>query len=196
MQQLTGLDAAFLTFETANSTGHVGGLCVLDPSTAPEPLTLARLTEVLGERLPLVPVLRRKLLNVPLGLDQPYWIDDADSRVKILATALGDLRGIVRLGTGLARGTIRVPALGSPSPPGLRPPSGAASSGSGRHRQPAPVVSRISAVSASSSRVGIVQCPVRNIIASPDAARMPALRPAELHVVGLSRTRTRTRRLL
>jgi hypothetical protein len=23
-------------------------------------------------------VLRRKLLNVPLGLDQPYWIDDAD----------------------------------------------------------------------------------------------------------------------
>src|SRR4029077_6108194 len=28
--------------------------------------------------LPLVPVLRRKLLNVPLGLDQPYWIDDPD----------------------------------------------------------------------------------------------------------------------
>ena len=24
----------------------------------------------------MVPVLRRKLLNVPLGLDQPYWIDD------------------------------------------------------------------------------------------------------------------------
>jgi WS/DGAT/MGAT family acyltransferase len=78
MQQLTGLDASFLAFETANSTGHVGGLCVLDPSGAPKPLTLARLTEVLGERIPLVPVLRRKLLNVPLGLDQPYWIDDAD----------------------------------------------------------------------------------------------------------------------
>ena len=78
MQQLTGLDASFLAFETANSTGHVGGVSVLDPSEAPKPLTLARLTEVLGERLPLVPVLRRKLLNVPLGLDQPYWIDDAD----------------------------------------------------------------------------------------------------------------------
>jgi WS/DGAT/MGAT family acyltransferase len=51
---------------------------VLDPRQAPEPLTLARLTEVLGERLPLVPVLRRKLLNVPLGLDQPYWVDDRD----------------------------------------------------------------------------------------------------------------------
>jgi hypothetical protein len=31
-----------------------------------------------AERIPLVPVLRRKLLNVPLGLDQPYWIDDPD----------------------------------------------------------------------------------------------------------------------
>ncbi len=65
MQQLTGLDAAFLALETANSTGHVGGVCILDPKDAPAPLTLARLTAVLGDRLPLVPVLRRKLLNVP-----------------------------------------------------------------------------------------------------------------------------------
>jgi diacylglycerol O-acyltransferase / wax synthase len=78
MQQLTGLDASFLALETPTTTGHVGGLCVLDPSTAAKRLSLARLTEVLAERLPLVPVLRRKLLQVPLGLDQPYWIDDAD----------------------------------------------------------------------------------------------------------------------
>jgi diacylglycerol O-acyltransferase / wax synthase len=76
MEQLTGLDAAFLALETANSTGHVGGVSVLDPRDAPAPLTLARLTQVLGERLPLIPVLRRKLLNVPFGLDQPYWVDD------------------------------------------------------------------------------------------------------------------------
>ncbi len=78
MQQLTGLDASFLALETANTTGHVGGLSVLDPAGAPAPLTLARLTEVMAGRLPLVPVLRRKLLNVPLGLDQPYWVDDPD----------------------------------------------------------------------------------------------------------------------
>jgi diacylglycerol O-acyltransferase / wax synthase len=78
VQQLTGLDAAFLALETANTTGHVGGVCVLDPKDAPQPLNLARLTDVFGERLPLVPVLRRKLLNVPLGLDQPYWVDDPD----------------------------------------------------------------------------------------------------------------------
>jgi diacylglycerol O-acyltransferase / wax synthase len=78
MQQLTGLDASFLALETANTTGHVGGICVLDASTAPRPVNLARLTEVLGDRLPLVPVLRRKLLNVPFGLDQPYWVDDTN----------------------------------------------------------------------------------------------------------------------
>jgi putative flippase GtrA len=39
------------------------------------------------------------------------WIDDADSRVDIVATALADLRGILRLGSGLLRGTIKVPAL-------------------------------------------------------------------------------------
>jgi len=55
------------------------------------------------------------------------WIDDTDSRVKLLATALGDLRGIVRLGTGLVRGTIRVPVLGDPSPPGLSGQAGRSS---------------------------------------------------------------------
>ena len=64
MQQLSGLDASFLALETANTTGHVGGLSVLDPSDAPTPLNLARLTEVMAERLSLVPVLRQKLLKV------------------------------------------------------------------------------------------------------------------------------------
>ena len=42
MHQLSGLDAAFLAMETSAVYGHVGSLCVLDPSTAPEPLTLER----------------------------------------------------------------------------------------------------------------------------------------------------------
>src|SRR5580704_8501989 len=39
------------------------------------------------------------------------WIDDADSRVNVVDTALGDLRGMTRVGLGLARGTIKVPRL-------------------------------------------------------------------------------------
>jgi hypothetical protein len=39
------------------------------------------------------------------------WIDDTDSRVDIVATALGDLRGMARVGYGLATGAIKVPQL-------------------------------------------------------------------------------------
>ena len=39
------------------------------------------------------------------------WIDDSDSRVDIIATALADLRGIARMAWGLSRGAIQVPRL-------------------------------------------------------------------------------------
>jgi len=78
MQQLTGLDAAFLAMETPAVYGHVGSVCVLDPTTAPEPLTLPRLQQVVLSRLHLIPPFRRRLVEVPLGLDQPYWIEDPD----------------------------------------------------------------------------------------------------------------------
>ena len=39
------------------------------------------------------------------------WVDDLDSRVDIIATALADLRGMARLGVGFARGSIQVPQL-------------------------------------------------------------------------------------
>ncbi|MCA1710305.1 MAG: wax ester/triacylglycerol synthase family O-acyltransferase [Actinobacteria bacterium] len=76
MQQLSGLDAAFLAMETSAVFGHVGSVCVIDPSTAPEPLTLDRLTTLIENRLHLIPPFRRRLVEVPLGLDQPYWIED------------------------------------------------------------------------------------------------------------------------
>ncbi len=78
MQQLTGLDAAFLALEGSAMFGHVGSLCIIDPSTAQEPLTLERLLRLVTSRLPLVPPFRRRLVPVPLGLDMPYWIDDPD----------------------------------------------------------------------------------------------------------------------
>jgi glycosyltransferase involved in cell wall biosynthesis len=45
------------------------------------------------------------------------WVDDPDSRVDIVATALADLRGIARVGTSLARGTLKVPRLRDSDPP-------------------------------------------------------------------------------
>ena len=48
------------------------------------------------------------------------WIDDLDSRVDIVATALADLRGMARLGAGFARGSITVPRLRGPVLAGRR----------------------------------------------------------------------------
>lgn len=76
MKQLTGLDAAFLSLETHSSSGHVGGVCLLDPKGAPKRLDLEGLRDLFASRLPLVPILRQKLQDVPLGLDHPYWVDD------------------------------------------------------------------------------------------------------------------------
>jgi diacylglycerol O-acyltransferase len=88
MQQLTGLDAAFLALETPAVYAHVGNVCILDPATAPEPLTLPRLEQVVASRLHLMPPFRRRLVEVPLGLDQPYWIEDPDFDIEYHVRAL------------------------------------------------------------------------------------------------------------
>src|SRR4051812_12971158 len=79
MRQLTSLDAQFLALENDRQSGHVGGLAILDPSTAPGgTLRCPDVTELLRERLPLLPPMRWRLAEVPLGLDYPYWVDDGD----------------------------------------------------------------------------------------------------------------------
>jgi diacylglycerol O-acyltransferase len=78
MRQLSGLDASFLALETRTSTGHVGGVCLLDPAGPGGRLDLTKLRDLLGERVGLVPILRQRLLQVPFGLDQPYWADDEE----------------------------------------------------------------------------------------------------------------------
>src|SRR3954449_12686067 len=79
MRQLTSLDAQFLALESARQSGHVGGLAILDASTAPDGKVDAQsIKDLLAERLALLPPFRWRLAEVPLGLDYPYWIDDPD----------------------------------------------------------------------------------------------------------------------
>jgi diacylglycerol O-acyltransferase len=77
MRQLTSLDAQFLALESSNQTGHVAGLAILDPSTTKSgDLTLDDVSRLMDERLPMLPPLRWRLVEVPFGLDYPYWLDD------------------------------------------------------------------------------------------------------------------------
>ena len=47
------------------------------------------------------------------------WVDDPDSRVDVLRTALDDLRGMARMARRLVSGALRVPVPARPLPPGL-----------------------------------------------------------------------------
>jgi WS/DGAT/MGAT family acyltransferase len=79
MRQLTSLDAQFLALETNRQAGHVGGLAIVDPSTRPGgSIACTDLKALLRERLPVLPPFKWKLVEVPFGLDYPYWIDDPD----------------------------------------------------------------------------------------------------------------------
>src|SRR5690349_17198158 len=78
MQQLSGLDTVFLNLETNAVPMHVGGLTILDPSTAGADFSFAAVKRLIEERLHLLPMFRRRLLESPLNLDQPYWIEDPE----------------------------------------------------------------------------------------------------------------------
>ena len=78
MQQLTGLDTAFLAIESPTTYGHVNGLMTFAPDDDGNTLTVEALRELISARIHQLPPLRRRLAQVPLGLDNPYWVDDPD----------------------------------------------------------------------------------------------------------------------
>ena len=67
MQQLSGVDASFLHMETDTTFGHVCGVVLLDRQTPSGRLTTADVERLVAERLPLMPPLRRRLVEVPFG---------------------------------------------------------------------------------------------------------------------------------
>jgi diacylglycerol O-acyltransferase len=77
MRQLTSLDAQFLNVESPTTVGHVGSLIVVDPESAPGGRwDLESVRDVFEPRLHLAAPLRQRLVEVPLGLGRPYWVDD------------------------------------------------------------------------------------------------------------------------
>src|SRR5436309_14483775 len=78
MQRLTGMDATFLYMETPSAYMHVAGLMVLDPSTVEGGFTMDSVREFYGSRLHLAAPFRRRLVEIPMGLHHPLWVEDPD----------------------------------------------------------------------------------------------------------------------
>jgi diacylglycerol O-acyltransferase len=71
MQQISGQDATFLYAESPTSPMHIATLTIVEGS-----IEFNNFKEIVASKLHLIPKFRKKLLNVPLNLDYPYWVDD------------------------------------------------------------------------------------------------------------------------
>ena len=79
MKHLSGVDNLFLALETADAPLHVASLSIYDPSTAPG--GKVRFKAVLNHfesRMHQWKQFRRKLVELPLGIDRPYWVDEPE----------------------------------------------------------------------------------------------------------------------
>ena len=79
MQQLQGMDASFVAFETRNSPMHIGSILIYDPATAPG--GFVRFKDILAffqSRMQLSKTMRQRLVKVPFDIDYPYWVEDPD----------------------------------------------------------------------------------------------------------------------
>ncbi len=72
-QELSPADRSSLAAERGSINMAVGGLLVVD---ADPPLTRQMIADRIGERIHLVPRLRQRLEEPPLGIANPVWTDD------------------------------------------------------------------------------------------------------------------------
>ena len=95
--RLSPLDAAFLAIESDDAPMHVGWAALFaPPDEGPRPSFKAIRAHVEG-RLGRAPRYRQKLAEIPLGLDDPVWIDDSqfDIARHVRRARGGDFRVLV-----------------------------------------------------------------------------------------------------
>ena len=89
MKRMSGVDAAFLYGETPAWHMHVSAVMLIDPSATPGGFSVERFKERIAQRLHLVPQFRWRLLEVPLGLDRPGWVDHDDFDIDFHVRRIG-----------------------------------------------------------------------------------------------------------
>lgn len=76
MKRLSNVDGSFLISETSTAHMHVLGTMVIDAASMPGGYSFDNLKALFAERLHLLPSFRRRVVEVPFGLEQPVWIED------------------------------------------------------------------------------------------------------------------------
>lgn len=77
MRQLSGQDASFLYMDAPNCEMHGTLVFIYDPSDAPnQPVRFKDILKHVESRLSVSSIFRQRLVQVPLALDYPYWVND------------------------------------------------------------------------------------------------------------------------
>jgi diacylglycerol O-acyltransferase len=78
MDRLTGLDGAFLALESPTTHLQILGALVFDPSEVDGGVPFTAIRDLIADRLELVPPFRKRLVEVPFGLQHAAMVDDPD----------------------------------------------------------------------------------------------------------------------
>ncbi len=77
MRLLSALDASFIYLESDHSPMHIGGVYLMDSAHAPASFGYRAFYQHIQSRLKCSPIFRQRLVEVPLGLSHPYWVNDS-----------------------------------------------------------------------------------------------------------------------
>jgi diacylglycerol O-acyltransferase / wax synthase len=80
--RLTSLDASFLEVESSTAHMHVGWAAAFSPPEGRWTPSFIELRNHVESRLGRAPRYRQKLAEVPLGVNDPVWVDDPDFDVR------------------------------------------------------------------------------------------------------------------
>jgi WS/DGAT/MGAT family acyltransferase len=109
LERLNAQDSLMVSGEATGWPLHMASLQLYDVSNSPAGLDVGRVRELYRQRLPHLPAFRERLVQVPLGLDRPVWVEDPELDVdrhihgvrvpapgtnRQLAELVGDLLGL------------------------------------------------------------------------------------------------------
>jgi len=82
-RRMTGIDSMFLRLDRGSAYQHTLKIAIVDPSTDPDGWSFDRYRALVEHQLRLVPTMRQRYVDTPLGLHHPQWVDDPEFDLEV-----------------------------------------------------------------------------------------------------------------